>query len=98
MTAFGHHASEKVKLGEEMSAGFSKLLPSEFIALWEVGEESGELDDSARRLADMHAFNAELRFTAIAQWVPRIIYGIVCMVMIYYILKGFSQIYGNLII
>ena len=89
-------ASETVNLGEEMSTGFSKSLPGEFIALWQVGEESGELDDSARRLADMHAFNAELRFNAIAQWVPRIIYGIVCLVMIYYIFQGFAKIYGNL--
>ena len=89
-------ASEKVKLGEEMSTGFSKSLPGEFAALWEVGEESGDLDDSARRLADMHAYNAELRFTAIAQWVPRIIYGIVCLVMIHLVFKSYSQIYGNL--
>jgi len=80
-----------------MSTGFSRSLPSEFICVWEVGEESGELDESARRLGDMHADNAEMRFTLIAQWTPRIIYGIVACVMIYYIFKGYSQIYADLL-
>ena len=89
-------AAEKAKLGDVMSSGFSKSLPGEFLQLWQVGEESGNLDDSARRLGDMHAYNAEIRFTIIAQWVPRLFYGIVACVMIYHIFKGFSQIYGNL--
>ena len=87
----------KVKGGGVMSAGFRKSLPGEFIALWQAGEESGDLDDSARRLGQMHAYNAELKFHAIGQWTPRIFYGIVAIVMIYYIFKIFSSIYGGLI-
>jgi type II secretory pathway component PulF len=90
-------AMDKVAQGDEMSTGFSRSLPSEFICVWEVGEESGELDESARRLGNMHADNAEMRFTLIAQWTPRLIYAIVACVMIYYIFKGYSQIYGNLL-
>jgi type II secretory pathway component PulF len=90
-------ACENVKEGNEMASGFSRSLPSEFVCVWEVGEESGELDESARRLGDMHADNAELRFTLIAQWTPRLIYAIVACVMIYYIFKGYSQIYGGLL-
>jgi type II secretory pathway component PulF len=90
-------AADKVAQGDEMSAGFSRSLPGEFICVWEVGEESGELDESARRLGNMHADNAEIRFTLIAQWTPRIIYGIVACVMIYYIFKGYSRIYGDLL-
>ena len=89
-------AIDKVVAGDEMSGGFSRSLPSEFICVWEVGEESGELDESARRLGNMHADNAEMRFTLIAQWTPRLIYAIVSGVMIYHIFKGFSSIYGNL--
>lgn len=87
---------EKAEVGDMMSSGFSRALPGEFFGIWQVGEESGDLDDAARRLGDMHAYNAEMRFTAIAQWTPRLIYGIVCMVMIYYIFKGYAQIYGGL--
>ncbi|MFZ9033734.1 MAG: type II secretion system F family protein [Anaerohalosphaeraceae bacterium] len=90
-------ALEKVTKGVEMAAGFSRSLPHEFICVWEVGEESGELDESARRLGDMHADNAEMRFTLIAQWTPRIIYAIVGCVMIYYIFKGYSRIYADLL-
>ena len=42
----------------------------------------------------MHADNAEMRFTLIAQWVPRIVYAIVACVMIYYVFNGYAQIYG----
>jgi type II secretory pathway component PulF len=87
---------EKARVGDSMSEGFSRMLPGEFFGIWQVGEESGDLDDSAKRLADMHAYNAEVRFNAIAQWTPRLVYGIVCVVMIYYIFKGYSQIYGGL--
>jgi len=90
-------AIDKVVAGDEMSGGFSRLLPSEFICVWEVGQESGELDESARRLGNMHADNAEMRFTLIAQWTPRIIYAIVACVMIYHIFKGFFQIYGDIL-
>lgn len=88
-------ACEKARSGREMSSGFSKALPAEFISVWLVGEESGELDNSAWRLGNMHADNAEFRFTLIAQWTPRIIYAIVACVMIYHIFAGFSQIYGG---
>lgn len=87
---------EKAKVGDLMSTGFSRSLPGEFFGIWQVGEESGDLDDAARRLGDNHAYNAEVRFTTIAEWTPRIIYGIICGVMIYYVFKGYSQIYGGL--
>ena len=90
-------ALEKVSQGVEMAAGFSRSLPSEFICVWEVGEESGELDESARRLGKMHADRAEMRFTIIAKWIPIISYGIIASVIIYYIFKGYSQIYGGLL-
>jgi type II secretory pathway component PulF len=92
-----YRACDKIRQGDEMSTGFSRSLPSEFICVWEVGEESGELDESAGRLGNMHADNAEMRFAMIAQWTPRIIYAIVSGVMIYYVLKGYSQIYGDLL-
>jgi MSHA biogenesis protein MshG len=89
-------ALEKVKVGDEMTSGFSKNLPGEFISVWEVGEETGDLDESAWRLGNMHAENAEMRFTAIAQWVPRIIYVIVACYMVYHIFQGYSKIYGGM--
>jgi type II secretory pathway component PulF len=71
-------------------------LPAEFIAVWQVGEETGDLDESAARLGKLYGENADRRFQAVAAWTPRLIYAVVSAVMIYFIFKGFSQIYGDL--
>lgn len=86
-----------VQQGNEMSTGFSRrLLPADFIAVWEVGEETGNLDESALRLGGIYAENAERGFEAVAVWVPRLVYFIICGAMAYFVVKGFMSIYGNL--
>lgn len=89
-------ALEQVRSGEEMSTGFSESLPGEFLGIWQTGEESGDLDDAAERLGEIYADNAERKFSTLAQWTPRLIYGIVCLVMIYYVFKGYSQIFSRI--
>jgi len=89
--------AEAVKRGEPMSAGFNRRrLPADFIAVWEVGEETGDLDESSLRLGRIYGENAERGFEAVAAWTPRIVYFIVMIVMVYFILKGYGQIYSNL--
>lgn len=90
-------AHERVKMGEEMSKGFSSILPGEFRGIWEVGEESGDLDESAWRLGNMHADNAENLFTILSKMVPFCIYLFVIIVIVYFIFKGYSQIYQGLV-
>ena len=85
-------AYEKVQLGDEMSTGFSRALPGEFIALWQIGEESGELDQSSWRLGDMHAQNAEFKFGHIAEWVPKLIYFAILGMMVLGVLYALSAI------
>jgi type II secretory pathway component PulF len=87
--------AEAAKAGQEMSTGFSGALPGEFLGLWRTGEETGDLDNAAKRLGHMHADNAEMKFSAIARWTPRLVYALVCMVMVYYILSGYSQLFGR---
>ncbi len=88
---------EAVKRGEEISTGFSsRRLPEEFIAVWQVGEETGDLDESTDRLGRIYADSAERRFQAVAVWTPRLVYAIVVVVMAWHILKGYAQIYGDL--
>lgn len=86
-----------VKKGNEMSEGFSRRLPGEFLELWKVGEETGDLDECTIRLGKLFGEAADRGFQAVAAWTPRLVYAIVAGVMVYHILKGFSQIYGNLI-
>ncbi len=89
--------SEAIKQGHEMSTGFSRrLLPADFIAVWEVGEETGDLDESALRLGRIYDENAERGFQAVAFWVPRLVYFIVMVVMVYYVLKGFTGLVGKM--
>ena len=82
--------------GNEVSKGFSRKLPAEYIASWEVGEETGQLDKVTRRLAIQTQERAEMMITELATWLPRIAYWIVCLMLIRGIFQGYSQIYGNL--
>jgi type IV pilus assembly protein PilC len=82
--------------GNEVSKGFSHTLPADYIASWEVGEETGQLDKVTRRLAIQTQERAELMITELATWLPRIAYWIVCLMLIRGVFKGYSQIYGHL--
>lgn len=90
-------AYDKVKVGDEMSAGFSKSLPGEFLGIWQVGEESGDLDESARRLANMHADNAENYFTILAKMIPLLIYFIIIGVLAFFIIAAFLSLFSRMI-
>jgi len=87
---------DAVKRGENVSMGFSRRLPNDFVAIWQVGEETGDLDESADRLGYIYADNAERGFEAVARWTPRLVYLIVAVVMIFHIFKGYMTLYGNL--
>lgn len=88
-------AYDMARAGEEMSKGF-RGLPSDFINIWQVGEESGELDESAARLGDMRAESAERIFSIVSKMLPFGIYLIVLFVIAYFIIKGFMAIYSSM--
>ena len=87
---------QAVQAGQSPSEGFSRRLPAEFLALWNVGEQTGDLDRSSAKLAQIETERAETWFTAFAQWLPRIIYGIICLYMAYQILKNATMIFGSI--
>jgi len=80
------------RAGNPLSEGLSSKLPREFIELWQIGEETGNLDDVTKRLADNNAEAAEFWFREFARWLPRLVYGLVCLVMIYYIFVNLGKI------
>lgn len=85
---------EAIRQGREMSSGFlRRLLPSEFIAVWEVGEEAGALDDSAVRLGGVYGDRAEEGLRAVCVWVPRLIYLAVVLVLANSVLAGFARVH-----
>ena len=87
---------QAVQSGLSPSEGFSRRLPAEFLALWNVGEQTGDLDRSSAKLAQIETERAETWFTALAQWLPRFIYGLICLYMAYQILKNASMIFGSI--
>lgn len=89
--------TDAVKRGENISTGLSsRVLPQEFVAIWQVGEETGDLDESTERLGRIYAENAERGFKAVAVWIPRLVYAIVVVVMAWHVIKSYMSLYGSL--
>lgn len=82
--------------GGSPSEGFSKKLPAEFLALWNVGEQTGDLDRTTSKLAQLHAERAEMWFAAFAYWFPWFIYGLISLVLIYFIFKFYTMLYSSI--
>lgn len=82
--------------GLPASAGFGRGLPQQFIEIWKVGEETGDLDKSALKLADHYAETGENRLAALARWVPRLIYFLIILFMAYTIVQFYSNYIPNI--
>jgi len=87
-------AAERVKAGEPMGQALPKRLPVELVEMWKVGEETGTLDEVTRRLAEQHVEAAEFWLAEFVRWFPRFVYGLICLLMIYFVFQGFSRIYS----
>jgi len=86
-----------VRQGGMAWEGFSKRLPAEYLQLWQIGEESGELDKTVDKIAEISADRADLWFTQFAFWMPWFVYAFIAAIMIVMIFKLFSQVYGDLL-
>jgi type IV pilus assembly protein PilC len=84
------------KTGAVMSEGFSRRLPLDFLELWSVGEESGDLDKASEKLAQIYMEKAQFRFELISQWVPKLLYFAVIIFMGIQIIRAFMTIYGGI--
>ncbi len=73
--------------GRPASQGFSNQLPREFLQLWRVGEESGELDKVVEKLGDAATDRAEFLFQQLATWLPRLAYFLVCIIIAFKIIQ-----------
>ena len=75
------------KAGNMTCDGFSRRLPLDYLNIWQTGEEIGELDKMVDKIAEIAGDRAELLFTEFAKWLPRLLYALVCIVMIIQILR-----------
>jgi type IV pilus assembly protein PilC len=82
------------RAGNLISAGFSKRLPPDLLSIWQVGEDTGKLDEAVGYLADEFSEVAQLLFAELATWLPRLIYFAILAVMAVQIVKSWSIIYS----
>lgn len=87
-------AAERVRAGEPMGAGLSSKLPVELVEMWKVGEETGDLDEVTKRLAQRYSEAAEFWLAEFARWFPYFVYFLLALMMIYYVFQGWFRIYS----
>jgi len=76
--------------------GFSNRLPREYRDLWQIGEETGELDKTVDKIAEISSDRANLFFNEFARWLPIVIYFAIMAVIAAMVLMLATQVYGNL--
>lgn len=80
--------------GNPVSAGFSSELPADFISIFKVGEVSGKLGETLKKLYKNHIEKAEIFIKEVSTWVPRIVWAIVAIYMASNIISFWSSYYG----
>ena len=89
-------AAKSVRAGGTICEGLSPKLPLELLEMWKVGEETGQLDDISRRLADTYTEQAEAWFGEFSRWFPRFVYFLICIMLIWMITQLASRTWGTL--
>ena len=80
-------AAASIEAGNTAYEGLSRKLPLDYLNIWQTGEESGELDKMTDKIAEISGDRAELLLTEFAKWLPRLLYAMICIVMIIQIFK-----------
>jgi type IV pilus assembly protein PilC len=87
-------AVASIRQGGMAWEGYSKRLPAEYLHLWQIGEETGELDKTVDKIAEIAADRADVWFKAFASGMPRVVYFIIMGIAAMIILKMASQIWS----
>jgi len=95
MSGFFEGGAKSAAAGNTACEGFSDRLPLEYRNIWQIGEESGELEKTVDKIAEISGDKAELYFTEIARWFPRIIYGLICIWLAIKVLSGYANMYST---
>ena len=81
-----------IAAGNMAYKGFSRSLPLDYLNIWQTGEQIGELDKMVDKIAEIAGDRAELLFTEFAKWLPRLLYALVCIVLIIQIFRMAASI------
>ena len=90
ISAMVNGVSKSAQQGNPVSQGFSSELPDDFLSIWMVGEESGRLGVTLRKLYEKQIEKAEYYFKELSYWVVRLVSALVALVLIWHILKNAS--------
>lgn len=74
--------SKMIAQGKMASEGFRRGLPLEYVDLWTIGEETGDLDKCVDKIAEISSDRAALYLGEVARWLPRLLYFGYMMMMI----------------
>jgi type II secretory pathway component PulF len=88
-------AAKNVLAGEAMHKGFSRSVPAEIRNLWEVGEESGELDKTSRKLSDMYLESSQRWYKEFASWMPKLVYFGILIYLLIVVLRNAASVLGS---
>lgn len=81
--------------GKGIADGFKSPFVDGFIELWAMGEESGQLDIVALKLAKQNREASQHYFEQFAFWLPKVVYALICLEMIYLILCAMQVLTGT---
>ncbi len=87
--------AESAKAGKLVYEGFSHKLPADFLNLWQIGEETGELDKTIQRLANNYSDTAEWLFVEFCRWMVRLFYFLICAFLAIQVLMMGLSVYGG---
>jgi len=87
--------AQSAKQGNSIHKGFSRRLDFEFLNLWEVGEDSGELDNTALHMGQNYAYTAEFLLTDFVKWLAKIAYAFVCAIILFKVFQGYAKIFSS---
>ena len=83
-------SKESIRQGNPVSSGFSRELPDDFLSIWKVGEESGRLGETIKKLHERLLERAEYNFIELSRWIPRLVSALVALFFIWYILNSWN--------
>lgn len=87
--------TQSARQGHPVSEGLRGAIPQEYLEILEVGEQTGEPEDSARRLAEIASERAAGRLHALAVWVPRIVYLCILIYGAYVVVNFYDRTLGS---
>jgi type II secretory pathway component PulF len=87
--------AESAQAGKLVYEGFSRKLPADFLNLWQVGEETGELDKTVPRLANNYSETAEWMLVEFCRWMVRLFYFLICAFLAITVLMMGLSVYGG---